>query len=159
MFPLVAGKGISLLHLRASCCRRRPKKRGWTTQHRPTSNPSKALPDSPGRAARKPAEKEALSLSGTEVLQLPDDSWREWLRETSFQGLCFSFGDPQNKISASSAASKNSDCRRIRLQRNCRRFGLEGSQDHIKLLHVASAVLGTQKENPPEKLVPGDSRF
>jgi hypothetical protein len=33
------------------------KKRGWTIQHRPTSNPSKALPDSPGRAARKPAGK------------------------------------------------------------------------------------------------------
>jgi len=57
MFPLVAGKGISLLHPGASCYLLRRKKRGWTIQHRPTSNPSKALPDSPGRAARKPAGK------------------------------------------------------------------------------------------------------
>jgi hypothetical protein len=35
---------------------------------------------------------------------------------------------------------------------NCRRFGLEGSQGHIKLLHIASVVLGAQKENPPKKI-------
>jgi hypothetical protein len=29
----------------------------------------------------------SFSFSGTEVLQLPDDSWREWLREARFQGL------------------------------------------------------------------------
>jgi hypothetical protein len=40
------------------------KKRGWTIQHRPTSNPSKALPDSPGRAARKPAGKKLSVLAG-----------------------------------------------------------------------------------------------
>jgi hypothetical protein len=38
-----------------------------------------------------------FSLSGTE-LQLPDDSWREWLRETRFQGLGSLYLDPQNKI-------------------------------------------------------------
>jgi hypothetical protein len=68
-------------------------------------------------------------------------------------GACFSFGDPQNKISASSASAKKQlIAARIRLQTNCRRFGLEGSQGHIKLLHIASAVLGAQKENPPEKI-------
>jgi putative SOS response-associated peptidase YedK len=80
------------------------KKRGWTIQHRPTSNPSKALPDSPGRAARKPAGKK-IQFSGTERLLLPVDSWREWLRETSSRA-CFSFVDPQNKIAVSSASTK-----------------------------------------------------
>ena len=81
------------------------KKRGWTIQDRPTSNPSKALPDSPGRAARKPAGKK-LQFSGTELLQLPDDSWREWLRETRFQGLLL-FCGPAKQDSSKLGVSEN----------------------------------------------------
>ena len=33
------------------------------------------------------------------MLQLPYDSWREWLRETGFQGLLLFWG-PANKIAA-----------------------------------------------------------
>jgi hypothetical protein len=46
------------------CGWRRAKKRGWTIQHHPTSNPSKALPDSPGRAARKLSERSFSVLAG-----------------------------------------------------------------------------------------------
>jgi hypothetical protein len=55
---LLADKGILFGLASATFGGSAQKKRGWTIQHHPTSNPSKALPDSPGRAARKPAEKE-----------------------------------------------------------------------------------------------------
>jgi hypothetical protein len=55
MVRLVAGKGFAFAFF-AYAVVAVLEKRGWTIQHRPTSNPSKALPDSPGRAARKPAE-------------------------------------------------------------------------------------------------------
>jgi hypothetical protein len=33
------------------------------------------------------------------VLQLPDDSWREWLRETGFQGLLLFWGPAKQDFS------------------------------------------------------------
>jgi hypothetical protein len=55
MFPLVPGKGISLASkLGVSLATRKKNEAGRFTH--PTSNPSKALPDSPGRAARKLSE-------------------------------------------------------------------------------------------------------
>jgi hypothetical protein len=63
------------------------------------------LPDSPGRAARKPAGNEA-SVSGTELLLLPDDSWREWLRETSFQGLLLFWGPAKQDFSKFGVSKK-----------------------------------------------------
>ena len=97
----------------------------------------------------------AFSFSGTEVCQLPDDSWREWLRETSFQGLCFSFGDPQNKISA----RLDVYCRRTRLQIDCHPSGLKGSQDHIKLFHIAQCGFAICKKIPRKVYSEGGVRF
>src|SRR5580765_7462207 len=108
MVPLVAGKGISLLHPLASCCRRRRKKRGWTTQHRPTSNRSKDLPDSPGSAARKPAGN-AASVSVTHMLLPPVDSSLEWLRETIFQVLTSFLGTRKARFQQGSASAKTVD--------------------------------------------------
>jgi hypothetical protein len=74
------------------------KKRGWTIQHRPASITSKALLDSPGRATRKPAGAKR-QFSGTDLLRRPDDSWREWLKEASFQDLLLCFlGAPQTSL-------------------------------------------------------------
>jgi len=47
----------------------------------------------------------------------------------------------------------NVDCRRSRLQIDYRSIGLENSQSHIKLLHVACVALIAQKRNPSEKAV------
>jgi hypothetical protein len=41
----------------------------------------------------------SFSFSGTEVLQLPDDSWREWLREARFQGLLLFWGPAKQDFS------------------------------------------------------------
>ena len=60
----------------------------------------------------------SVSFSGTEVLQLPDDSWREWLRETSFQGLLLFWG-PAKQDFSKLGVIKIVDCRRIRLQIDC----------------------------------------
>jgi hypothetical protein len=54
----MAGKGFAFAFLAYAVVAVR-EKRGWTIQHRPASNPSKALPDSPGRAARKLAKKKS----------------------------------------------------------------------------------------------------
>jgi hypothetical protein len=74
------------------------EKRGWTIQHRPTSNPSKALPDSPGRAARKPAGMK-LQFSGTECFSFRTIHGGEWLRETRFQGLLLFWGPAKQDFS------------------------------------------------------------
>jgi hypothetical protein len=65
---------------------------------------------------------------------------------------CFSFGDPQNKISAKLDAKKNIDCRRTRLQIDCDLFGLEGYQGHIKVLHFSHSGRGSA--NKPQKNSP-----
>jgi hypothetical protein len=62
------------------------------------------------------------------------------------------WGPAKQDFSKLGVSKKQLIAARIRLQTNCRRFGLEGSQDHIKLLHIASAVLGAQKENPQEEI-------
>ena len=40
------------------------------------------------------------------MLQLPDDSWREWLRETSFQGLALFWGPAKQDFSKLGVSKK-----------------------------------------------------
>lgn len=103
MVPLVAGKGNSFLHVAFAHSAAR-KKRGWTIQHRPTSNPSKALPDSPGRAARKLAGKK-LQLAGLKCFFFRTIHGGSGSEKQDSRAR-FSFGDPQNKMSAKLDAEK-----------------------------------------------------
>jgi len=81
------------------------------------------------------------------MLQLPDDSWREWLRETGFQGLLLFWG-PANKIAAKLDVEKLIDYRRTRLQIHSDSSGLERYQAHIKLFHFTLVRLWPQKKFP-----------
>jgi hypothetical protein len=94
------GKGILVYRVeqRAILFAAETKKRGWTIQHHPASNASKALLDSPGRAARKPAGNEA-SVSGTELLLLPKIHGGSG-SEKQASSTCLSLLDPQNNFSA-----------------------------------------------------------
>jgi hypothetical protein len=109
------------------------KKRGWTIQHHPASNASKALPDSPGRAARKPAGNEA-PVSGTELLLLPKIHGGSG-SEKQASRTCFSLLDPQNKFSA--IGVRKMFIPPNVLEVDCRPLGLEANQGQIKLLHFA----------------------
>ena len=75
-------------------------------------------------------------------------------QRNKFQGLASLLGTRKTRFQQARRQQKTVDCRRIRLQTNCRRFGLEGSQAHIKLLHIASAALGAQRKIPRKQLVP-----
>jgi hypothetical protein len=74
------------------------------------------------------------------MLQLPDDSWREWLRETGFQGLLLFWG-PANKLQQKLDVSKMIHCRRTRLQIHSDVSALERYQGHIKVFHFTLIVV------------------
>ena len=132
-FPLLR-QGDSCLRLEQArrSVHNRDEKTRLNDLHRPASNASKALLDSPGRAARKPAGNEA-SVSGTELLLLPKIHGGSGSRETSFQYLLLSFWT--RKTSFQQPAWEKCLCRRICLEVDCRSIGLEANQDNIKLLH------------------------
>jgi hypothetical protein len=88
------------------------------------------------------------------MLQLPDDSWREWLRETGFQGLLLFWG-PANKLQQKLDARKTIHCRRTRLQIHSDPSALERYQGKIKLFHFTSICFIGPQKNSPEVLFPG----
>jgi hypothetical protein len=106
---LLRARGFSF----SSSLAARRKKRGWTIQHRPTSNPSKALPDSPGRAGQETCRNEASVLAGLKCFCFRTIHGGSG-SEKQDSRACISFGDPQNKISAKLGRQKNIDWRRIR---------------------------------------------
>jgi hypothetical protein len=150
MLPLVRARGFLFCAVAFAAFCGDAKKRGWTIQHRPTSNPSKALPDSPGRAARKPAGKKASVLAGLKRFSFRTIHGGSGSKK-QVPGLASLFGTRKTRFQRTRRQNKQVDCLRTRLQIDCHLFGLEGSQDHIKLFHVASSCAETQTKIPRKK--------
>jgi len=113
-FPLVAARGFLFADLNKAIGSQRDEKRGWTIQHHPASNASKALPDSPGRAARKPAGNKA-SVSGTELLLLPKIHGGSGSEKQASSTCLPLFFEPAKQVLSKSAWEKCL-CRRICLE-------------------------------------------
>src|ERR1051326_324536 len=113
--PLATARGILISTATYSI---NTKKRGWTIQHHPTSNPSKALPDSPGRAARKPAGKK-IQLSGTDVFYFRSIHGGRG-SEKQVPGLVAPLWTRKTRLLVNAACTIHCYCRRIRLQIDCR---------------------------------------
>jgi len=114
LIPLALARGI-LFALQLAALLVRDKKRGWMIQHHPTSNPSKALPDSPGRAARKPAGKKLFSLAGLSGFSVSGRFMAGVAQRNKFQGLLLFWGPAKQDVSEL-VFYKSCYCRRTRLQ-------------------------------------------
>lgn len=76
-------------------------------------------------------------------------------QRNKFQGLFLFWGPAKQDFSKPDVKTNKFDCRRTRSQIDCHLSGLEGSQDHIKLFHVALLVMRRKRKSPRKNLFRG----